>query len=55
MREPVDFVREVGNLSAVYAESVVGYAEQKRQITCRQSDESYREATSFAENMALAV
>ncbi|MDY6205332.1 MAG: hypothetical protein SPI30_01070 [Prevotella sp.] len=42
-------------LSVGFAEGVAGYAEENRQRSCRQTDESGREAISSARNVALAV
>ncbi|MDY6206736.1 MAG: hypothetical protein SPI30_08360 [Prevotella sp.] len=42
-------------LVVVIVEGVASYAERIRQTNERQWDESSREATSFAENVTLAV
>ncbi|MDY6206763.1 MAG: hypothetical protein SPI30_08495 [Prevotella sp.] len=42
-------------MSFVFAESVAGYAEEERQMSCRHSDENSRQASSSARNVAWAV
>ncbi len=42
IRDRSDFVRMSSRLSVGFAEGVAGYAEEKRQRSCRQTDESGR-------------